>query len=94
MAETREPPLMSRGLLTKGQREFLQGEKPDVDKDQYRYRLRSDFRARMEKLEEDLEMLREAGEDDLVNEFHQKFGRVERLQREIERLREKVDEAE
>ena len=92
MASMPEPAVMNRGLLTKAQREYLRGEKPDVDAESYRYRTRSDFRQRMERLEEDLELLREAGEDDLVGEFYERFGRVERLQREVERLREQLED--
>lgn len=83
---------MNRGLLTKAQREFLQGDKPDVDQDNYLYRIRSDFRARMDELEEDLEILREADQNELVEEFFDRFGRVERLEREIEELRKKVED--
>jgi DNA replication protein DnaD len=92
MASIPEPAVMNRGLLTKAQREFLQGNKPDVDAESYRYRTRSDFRNRMDRLEEDLELLREADEDDLVTEFYERFGRVKRLQREVDELREKLAE--
>lgn len=92
MASMPEPTVMNRGLLTKAQREFLRGEKPDVDAESYRYRTRSDFRNRMDRLEEDIELLRQAGEDDLVGEFYERFGRVERLQREVADLREQLDE--
>lgn len=92
MASMPEPSVMNRGLLTKAQREFLRGEKSDVDEESYRYRTRSDFRNRMERLEEDLELLRESGEDDLVAEFYERFGRVKRLQREIDELREQLDD--
>jgi hypothetical protein len=46
----------------------------------------------MDQIEEDLEVLREAGQEDLVEEFVSRFGRVERLEREVEELREKLDE--
>lgn len=82
---------VSRGLLTDGEREFLRGEKEVADPDGYRYNTRSRFRARMKRLDEDLEILREAGEDELVEEFYDKFGRVERLERELEELRDELD---
>lgn len=83
---------MNRGLLTKAQREFLRGEKNDVDEDSYRYNLRSDFRARMDNLEEDLELLRESGEEKLVEEFNARFDRVGKLEEELEDLRDQLDE--
>ena len=85
---------LSRGLLTPAQREFLRGERDVENPDSYRYNVRSDFRGRMDKLEEDLELLREHGEDDLVEEFYDRFGRVERLERELDELREQLDGSE
>lgn len=91
-ANDESPAIMSRGLLTKSEKEFLRGEKDDVDQQQYRYNVRSNFKARMEMLEDDLELLDEAGEDDLVEAFYQRFGRVERLEKEVERLRAELEE--
>lgn len=88
---TEPPAIMSRGLLTKAERAFLRGEKDDVDVQQYRYNVRSNFRERVEQLEDDLELLRDAGEEDLVGEFYQQFGRVERLESEVERLRDELE---
>lgn len=84
---------MNRGLLTKRQREFLRGEVNDIeDEQQYIYNIRSDFRERMERLEEDLQLLRDAGQDELAEEFYVKFERVERLEREVEELRDELNE--
>ena len=91
MATNRESlGIMSRGLLTKSEREFLRGEKLDVDSQQYRYNIRSNFRGRMSELEADLELLRGAGEEELVEEFYDSFGRVERLEREVQELRSEL----
>ncbi len=93
MATTPEPHgIMSRGLLTKSEREFLRGEKDDVDARQYRYNIRSNFRSRVSELEDDLELLRDAGEEELVEEFHNTFSRMDRLEREVERLRDELDQ--
>jgi hypothetical protein len=83
---------MSRGLLTEAERAFLRGEKDSVDEQQYRYNVRSNFRSRMEQLSEDLELLREAGEDDLVEKFYAEFSRVERLEKELEALRAELED--
>lgn len=88
------PVKMSRGLLTKEERRFLRGEKSDVDEQQYRYNVRSNFRQRLDELEDDIELLERAGEDDLVEEFFNKFGRVQRLEKELEELRDRVNEYE
>lgn len=90
--EQAEHPTVSRGLLTPGEREFLRGEKDVENPDAYLYNIRSRFRERMNELDDDLELLRAAGEDELVDDFFQEFGRVERLEREIESLRERVDD--
>ena len=92
MAIREEGQLMNRGLLTESQRDFLTGDKDDVESDSYRYNLRSDFRARMNRLEEDLEYLAEAGEEDLVEEFYQRFSRTARIEQEIAELRKQVDD--
>lgn len=89
---------MSRALLTPAQREFLRGEKDDVDTDTYRYNVRSDFRERMDELETDLELLRAAGQEDLVEEFHARFGRgdleqrVNELEDELNAIRQLLDD--
>lgn len=88
MATSRESQIMSRGLLTDAEKAFLRGEKTDVDEAQYRYNVRSNFRTRMDELEQDIQLLQEAGEDDLVNEFFSRFGRVERLEQELGRVEE------
>jgi phosphopantetheine adenylyltransferase len=91
---------MNRGLLTKSQREFLRGEKDNVDETTYRYNLRSDFKQRMEMLEEDLELLEDAGEDDLVEDFYDAFGetieqrRLDRVEAELEKLRAEMEDDE
>ena len=85
---------VSRGLLTKSEREVLRGEKDDVDEDSYIYNIRTRARKRMNELEDDLELLEEAGEDELVRDFFQRFGKVERLEREIEALEQRLDEQE
>lgn len=90
-ASPEDATVMSRGLLTKAEREFLRGEKEDVNQQNYRYNTRSNFKSRMDKLEEDLQLLRDAGEDDLVEEFYRRFGRVERLQKEVDRLRKELE---
>jgi len=95
MAATGEPPaIMSRGLLTEAEKAFLRGEKEDVDEQQYRYNVRSNFRSRLNQLSEDLKLLKDAGEEDLIEEFYGEFGRVERLEREIERLRDELEKDE
>ncbi|WP_436348770.1 hypothetical protein [Natronorubrum sp. FCH18a] len=81
------------GLLSKGEREFFNGEKEPDDPDGYRRNARYRARKRIEQIEQDLELLEEAGEDDIVAEFHQQFSRVGQLEREVNRLREQVDES-
>jgi len=83
---------VSTGILSDGEREFFRGEKEVKDEDGYQRNARYRARQRMDQIEEDLDVLREAGQEDLVEEFVNRFGRVERLEREVEELRAKLDE--
>mgnify|MGYP006896951959 FL=1 len=83
---------VSTGILSDGERAFFRDEKEVEDPDGYQRNARYRARQRMDQIEEDLEVLRESGQEDLVEEFVNRFGRVERLEREVEELREKLDE--
>lgn len=83
---------VSTGILSDGEREFFRGEKDVKNPDGYRRNARYRARQRMDQIEEDLQVLREAGQDDLVDDFHQRFERVGRLEREIEELRSRLGE--
>lgn len=83
---------MGTGILSDSERAFFEGEKTVKQPDAYRGNARYRARQRMDQIEEDLDVLREAGQEDLVEEFVSRFGRVERLEREVEELRSKLDE--
>jgi len=83
---------VSTGILSDGERAFFRDEKEVEDPDGYQRNARYRARQRMDQIEEDLDVLREAGQEDLVEEFVNRFGRVERLEREVEELRAKLDE--
>lgn len=85
---------VSTGILSDSERAFFEGEKEVEDPDGYQRNARYRARQRMDQIEDDLEVLREAGQEDLVEEFVNRFGRVERLEREVQELREKLDEDE
>jgi len=82
---------VSTGILSDGERAFFKDEKDVEDPDGYQRNARYRARQRMDQIEEDLEVLREAGQEDLVEEFVSRFGRVERLEREVERLRDELE---
>lgn len=82
---------MSTGLLSEGERGYFQGEKEVEDPDGYRRNARYRARQRMDQIEKDIEVLKAAGEDDLVDEFFNRFGRVRQLEQEVERLREQIE---
>jgi HAMP domain-containing protein len=46
----------------------------------------------MDQIEDDLVLLREAGEGDIADEFLRRFDRVGQLEQEVERLRAQVEE--
>ena len=84
------PVSVSSGILSKGEREFFQGEKEVEDPDGYKRNARYRARKRIEQIERDLEVLEEAGQEDLVDEFYNRFNRVGRLEREVEELRDEL----
>lgn len=85
---------VSTGILSDGERAFFKGEKTVEDPDGYKRNARYRARQRMDQIEDDLDVLREHGQEDLVEEFVNRFGRVERLEREVEALREQLDKEE
>jgi hypothetical protein len=82
---------MSTGLLSDGEREFFNGDKEVGDPAGYRRNARYRARQRIDQIEADLAVLEQAGQDDLVEEFYQRFERVGRLETEIAQLREQLD---
>lgn len=93
MGTTQQVNASVTGLLSKGEREFFNGENEPQDPDGYRRNARYRARQRIDRIEKDLELLEQAGEDDIVAEFYQRFSRVEQLEREVKQLREQVDES-
>lgn len=85
----------NRGLLTGDDRAFFEGEKEVEDPDKVRREKRFNIRRRIEHIKEDLDILREAEEETLVNEFYAEVGRLEQVQEaivELEELREKLND--
>lgn len=80
------------GLLSTGEREFYRDEKDPDDPDGYRRNARYRARQRINEIEEDLELLEDAGEDDLVEEFYQRFSRVSQLEQRLNELEGQVDD--
>lgn len=83
---------MPTGILTDSERSFYRGENEVEDPEGYRGNARHRARNRMDQIEKDLQVLKEAGEDDLLDEFYSRFSRVGELEREVAELREKLDE--
>ena len=61
-------------LLTKGEREFLRGESGAENPDDYLNTIRYRVRKRIAQIEDDLGLLEEAGEDEVLQEFDERFG--------------------
>lgn len=89
---TPQPTRVPTGLLSNGERDFFRGESDVKDPDGYRRNARHRARKRMDQIEEDLEVLESAEQEDIVEEFYNRFGRDKRLEREIEELRQQLDE--
>lgn len=82
--------MRNRGLLTLDDRKVFTGEKEPEEGRLSDIRWNVD--QRMERIERDLEILREAGEDELVEEFYTRFERGAEMERRIERLEELLEE--
>jgi|GEM_PF-2596416 len=90
---TRSP--VPNGLLSKAEREVLRGERDVEHPEEYRGNVRYRARKRIEQIEEDLELLAETDNEDIVEEFHDKFSgyddleeRVNQMQAELEELKD------
>jgi hypothetical protein len=83
---------MATGILSEGERAFFAGEKKTDDPDGYAANARYRARQRMDQIEDDLIVLEQAGQDELVNDFYTRFGRLRRLEREVERLRAQLED--
>lgn len=91
--------VQNRGLLTEDDRQFWRGEKDVDDPDKTAREKRHNVRKRISRIVTDLQILSEAGETDLVNEFHAETDRgatvddrVERLEEQLESLQEEMSE--
>ena len=84
--------MQNRGLLTEDDRAFFRGEKETDDPDKTRREKLFNVRERRDNVAEDLELLREAGEDETVEQFYAVVGRYERLERQLHDLQSQLDE--
>lgn len=82
----------NRGLLTEDDRAFWRGEKDVDDYAQAAARKRYHINQRIDRLEEDIKILRQAGEDEVVSNIYQAVGRFEQLEQEIEELRDLIED--
>lgn len=80
-----------RGLFSNAERAFLRGENEVEDPDGYKRNLRHRAKKQMDRIEDDLELAEEAGQEDLVDEFHNRFSRYKQLEREVQRLRSELE---
>lgn len=80
--------MRNRGLLTKADRNALLGEREVTD--ERLADIRYNIRQRMAHIEDDLQILREAGEDDLVAGFYDRFGRAAQLEQRVAELEERL----
>lgn len=83
----------NRGLMTADDRAFFRGEKDVDDEDKVAREKRYNIRRRLEKISDDLEILREAGEDSVVEDFYEETGRYERLEKKVKSLERELDDS-
>lgn len=84
--------LVTTGLLSQAEREFLNGDRDVENPDGYHGNLRHRARKRIEQIERDLELLDEHGHDDIVNEFWNKYSEHEQLRDDVDEIRDLLDE--
>lgn len=81
----------NRGLLTDDDRRFFQGDKTVSNPDQTRHEKAYNIRQRIQNLATDIDILRNADEDGLVDAFYAETNRNERLRQQLEDLQQKLD---
>ncbi|WP_135306307.1 hypothetical protein [Haloarcula amylovorans] len=84
--------MQNRGLLTDDDRALFRGEK-DIDAEEetkQRRERRHNIRQRIDHIEEDLEILAEADEERVLQDFHEQTDKKEALIGRIERLEQAV----
>ncbi len=89
-SESERDRMRNRGLLTKDDRKAYRGDR-DVDEESF-HDIRWNIRKRMDRMEKDLEILEEAGEDELVDEFYDRFGMTDLARRVRELEKETKDD--
>ena len=89
-----EERVQNRGLLTSDDRAFFEGEKDTDTPDKTRREKLYNVRRRIEHIAEDIDILREAGEDETVEKFYGEIGRYERLEKQLRELEQKVEDDE
>lgn len=96
IASEQEAHMERRALLTDREREVLRGEADDVENlSQYQSKVRSRVNNRLDRLEQDLDLLAEC-EPDLNAELRERIcddrdARLAQLEQEVAELRERVD---
>lgn len=78
--------------MSNAEREFLRGENEVEDPDGYERNLKYRAKQQMERIEDDLELLERNGFDDLAEEFFNRFSRYKQLEREVDRLRDELED--
>lgn len=82
--------MRNRGLLTDDDRRFFSGEKQPDEPDEVRREKRHNIKQRIGNIVKDLDLLADAGETDLVDEFHAETDRDAKLEAELAALRQQL----
>ena len=82
----------NRGLLTADDRAFFKGEKEVDNPEKVEREKRYNVRRRIERIAQDLDILRGAGESSVVEDFYEETGRYERLEKKVKELEQELAE--
>jgi small-conductance mechanosensitive channel len=86
--------MKNRGLLTEDDRRLFRDQKNVDDAEKTKRERRHNVRERIKHIAKDLEILREADEDDVLNEFYGAVSRDARVEEELNELRDRLEKLE
>jgi hypothetical protein len=86
--------MRNRGILTEDDRSFFRDEKSVEEEDKMRAEKLFNIRERIEHLNEDVDILTEAGEDETVKLLYGTLERYERLEQQLQEIQQQLEKLE
>jgi hypothetical protein len=86
--------MRNRGILTENDRSFFRDEKSVEEEDKMRAEKLFNIRERIEHLNEDIDILNEAGEDETIKLLYGSIDQYERIERQLQEIQQQLNELE